>query len=260
MLRALPSVAPAALLAALAAPAGGWTPASQVTIADEAARLAPPDLYRLIDRHRRQYHEGVRAPFEDGDPARHEANPDGTGVLDRVILAEVEGAVRAIVEHRPFAEVVYRLGVVSHYLADANNPLAASAADPDEGRYFADFLRYAESAEPRFQLIFYGLKPEIDRGRDFRPLLAETLKRSRELYPLVSLEYRRVGFAPGRTAFDDRSTAFGVAALAFSHGVSDVALALRYVWLKAGGADQRSYLPSDGKQLLLYPRGGRVSR
>lgn len=246
------------LLALVAAsPAPAWTPRTQATIAREAARLAPPDLARQIEKHEEAFQAGVQAPFQDADPDRHRKDPDGSGLLDRTLLAEVEGAVAAIRGHRPFEEIVRRLGTVAHYVADANNPLAVSGADPDEARYFVDYLRYAETAEPRFPLVFYGVPSALERRRDVRPLLAEALRRGRAVYPAVGREYRRIGFASGIGRFDDRSTAFGVASVAFSHAVTDVSLVLRYIWLAAGGADDRSAVVSSGTRLLLLPRAGR---
>ncbi|HXO19784.1 MAG TPA: hypothetical protein VOA87_07650, partial [Thermoanaerobaculia bacterium] len=225
-----------------AAPARAWTPGTQARIAAEAARLAPPDLARQIARHRKSYDAGVAAPFADTDPGRHRKYEDGTGSLDRVVAEEVEGAIAAIRGHQPFEEVVQRLGTVSHFVADADNPLAASGADPEVGRYFADFLRYAESAEPRFPLVFYGLPPGLDGRRGLTGLLDDAFRRGRELSPFVGREYRRLDFASGIGRFDDRSSAFGVASVAFSHAVTDVAAVLRYIWLQAGGADERAGL------------------
>lgn len=239
------------------APTAAWTPVTQVTIAREAARLSPPDLARQIQRHRRAYEEGVKAPFSDADPNRHMKNPDGSGHLDRAALEAVEAAIAAIRNHRPFEDIVRRLGVVSHFLADANNPLAASGADAHEGRYFVDYLRYVETAEPRFPLVFYGVERGLEERRDVSPLLAAALRRGRELYPLIGREYRRIGFASGIGAFDDRSTAFGAGSLAFSHAVTDVTLALRYIWITAGGIDDRANLPAGGTRLTVLPRTAR---
>ncbi len=146
--------------------------------------------------------------------------------------------------------------MVSHYVADANNPLAASGDDPEQRRYFVDYLRYAETAEPRFPLIFYGLMPRLDAGKDLSPLVDAALKRGRELSPAIAGEYRRIGFASGIGRFDDRSTAFGVASVSFSHAVTDVTLALRYIWLAAGGIDDRANLPAGGTRLVVLPRAG----
>jgi hypothetical protein len=184
-------------------------------------------------------------------------NADGSGQLDKVVAAEVAAAIAAIRGHKPFEEVVRRLGAVSHYVADANNPLAASGDDAEERRYFVDYLRYAETAEPRFPLVFYGLLPGLEGGRDLSPLIDSALRRGRQFYPLIGGEYRRIDFASGLGRFDDRSTAFGVASVAFSHAVTDVALALRYIWLAAGGVDDRANLPAGGSRLMLLPRTGR---
>jgi hypothetical protein len=238
-------------------PVSAWTPGTQTTIAREAARLAPPDLARQIEKHRRAYEAGVLDPFADSDPGRHMKNDDGSGDLDRVVLSEVKATVEAIRGHEPFAVIIRRLGRVSHFVADADNPLAASAADPEEARYFVDYLRYAESAEPRFPLVFYGTFPGLEAHKDVSPLLAEALRRGRALYPTVGREYRRIGFASGKGRFDDRSSAFGVASVAFSHAVTDVTLVLRWIWITAGGADDRSGLVNAGTRVLVLPRAAR---
>ena len=236
-----------------AAPVSAWTPGTQKAIAREAARLAPPDLARQIEKHKRAYEAGVLAPFQEADPERHLKNPDGSGILDKVLYAEVDAAVAAIRAHRPFEEVVQRLGAIAHYMADANNPLAVSAADAAEARYFVDYLKYAETAEPRFPLVFYGVPPSLDR-KGVKPLLTAALRRGREYYPLVGREYQKIGFASGIGRFDDRSSAFGVASLAFSHAVTDVALVMRYIWITAGGADDRASVVNAGTRLLVLPR------
>lgn len=247
-------VACALLLLSLALPTWGWTPASQLSIAESAAQLAPPDLLRQIAKHRKEYREGVVAAFRDRDPSRHYKDPTGRGTLDTTWLAEVDGAIAAIRTHRPFADVAFRLGTVSHYLADANFPLNTSSADGREPEYFADFARYLESAEPRVQAVFYGIRPQLVRSPSLQPLLSETFTRSRGLYSLVGREYRRFPTVDGRRNFDDRSTAFALAALCYSHAVTDVAEALRYVWIKAGGADSRTRLPERGKLLVRIPK------
>ncbi len=226
----------------------------QRLIATEAARLAPRDLYRQIDKHRPEYEQGALAPFADRDPGRHSLNPDGSGTLDRAIAEETTAAIGAIRGHRPFSEIVGRLGRVSHYVADANNPLATSNQDAEEGRYFADFLIYAESSEARLPLVFYGLPRGWEQRSDLGLLVRDALTRSRRFYPTIGREYRRIGFGSGRALFDDRSSAFAIASLAFSHAVTDAAIALRTIWLRAGGGDSRTRLPIAGGRIFPVPR------
>lgn len=250
-----------------------WKPSTQQAIALEAAALAPPDLARQLLRHRQEFLRGTVEPLTDSNAAHHMKNPDGSGSLDQVVAAEMAAAIDLIRRHRPFAEVVEHLGRISHFVADANLPLNTANSDPREGAYFRDFLDYADSARPRFAVVFYGLGRDWQSARDVEAWTRSTLSRGRKLYPAIGEEYRRIGRigAPpasgaggaerageatsGTARFDDRSTAFAVAALSYSHAISDVARALRHVWLAAGGSDPRTRLAERGESLILVQAG-----
>ena len=102
--------------------------------------------------------------------------------------------------------------------------------------------------------MFYGLPRGWDRRPDLSALVRDALTRSRGFYPTVGREYRRIGFGSGRALFDDRSSAFAIASLAFNHAVTDAAIALRTIWLQAGGGDPRIHLPTAGERLLSVPK------
>ncbi len=249
---------------ALLAPgaASAWKPATQKAIALEAAALAPPDLARLLVRHREAFLRGTVGPLADGNAAHHMKNPDGTGSLDQVVATEMKTAIELIRGHRPFAEVVEHLGRISHFVADANLPLNTANSDPREGAYFRDFLDYADAARPRFAVVFYGLGADWQGPRDVDAWTRATLARGRKLYPAIGEEYRRIGGGiagssgiTGTAAFDDRSTAFAVAALSYSHAISDVARALRHVWLASGGSDPRTRLAERRESLVVVGSG-----
>ena len=227
----------------------GWTPEAQKVITAEAAKLAPPDLYNLIKKHEDRFEEGVLARYKETDPTRHYKNDDGTGQLDRVIKSETLALISMIESHQPFEVIVERLGGLSYFVSMANNPLNTSARDKAEGTYFRDYAQYVESAAPRLPVIFYGLDSDLEAG-DLSTFVDRLLDRGRTLYPSIVSEYRRIGKLPGSRYFDDRSTAFGVSSVAYSRAVSDVALILRYVWIQAGGADQRA-TPHENEGRLL---------
>ncbi len=229
------------LLAAISSQA--WTPATRQVIAAEAARLAPRDLARQIDRHRNDFEAAVEA----ADPAALKQP------LDRTVDQHVAETIAAIRAHKPFPEIVRRLGGVASEVAYASSPFAGSN-DPRTGRYSSDYLEYAESAESRYPLIFYGVPLGLERGSSVGPVVNASLKRGAERRPLLEMEYARIGFASGIGVFDDRSTAFGVASTAFSHAVTDVMAVLRYIWLKAGGTDGRTHLPAAGAEIAVLSR------
>ncbi|MBZ0113507.1 MAG: hypothetical protein K8J08_13675 [Thermoanaerobaculia bacterium] len=234
-------------------PSHAWTPESQRTLALEAARLSPPDLRRQIDKHPEYLQRGTLEPFKGSPGQDHYWHKDGTGNLDHVLFAEVDATIEAIRGHRPFTEIVERLGRVAHYVADANNPLNSDSTDPEESRYFVDYLRYAQSVQTRFALVYYAEDPAVNTDREMRLMVYRALHRGRQLYPLVGAEYRRIEFGNGMRLFDDRSTAFGVAAVAYSHALSDIARIYRYIWLQAGGTDQGLPIQADAQGLYLLP-------
>lgn len=223
----------------LPAAASAWTPETQIAIAERAAIISPPDLRRQIAKHQAEFRQGVLAPFEETPIEAHVKNEDGSGDLDRRISQGTSAVIEEIRAHRALADVVYRLGVLAHYVADANNPLAVSAGDPEEEKYSTDYLRYLESAWPRFRVVFYGEGRDLEAPSDVDRLLLRSFGRGRGLYPSLHAEYRRIGAPRGVELFDDRSTAFGVGSVAFSHAVSDGAALLRYIWIRAGGVDDR---------------------
>ena len=255
-MKRLPRLATVAALALAfaAVPAAAWTPEHTRTIGREAARLAPPDLYRQLVRNRGSFDVGLLDPFSRGAAEARFARPDGSGALDEAIRSSVARAIRAIESHRPFSEIAYYCGVAAHYVALAHDPLATGGGDAEARRYAQDFRRYAASAEPRIRRVFYGFRP-LRSPEDLDRLIADAFRRSRQLYPMVGREYRRIGFASGVGRFDDRSTAYAVAALSFSHAISDIAEVLRYIWLRAGGMDSRQSLPQRGERLVFMSRG-----
>lgn len=240
-----------AIALAPATGAFGWSPASQRAIAADAALLAPPDLAGQLARHTREVARGAEEPFDEGVAEHHVANEDGSGTLPETLASEVEATVAALRAFRPMQEIARRLGRVSHWVADLNQPLNTSASDPEEGRYFRDFALYADSARPRFAVVLYENAAPVASAADLERLTQRALGRGRALYPTLGREYRRIGFASGRERFDDRSSAFGVAALTYSHAVSDAARVFRYIWLAGGGGDPRPVLDRARDRILL---------
>ena len=244
----------AVVAALLASPAAAWTERTQLAIAETAARLAPADLARQLDKHRARLREGVLQPFADHQGGRHEANADGSGRLRGLVRAEARRTIAGIEGHRPFAEIVHQIGVLSHCVADLNDPLRVANLDPSERAYRSHYPRYLDSARGRFSVVYYPSGRRLGRSaEELDSLVARTLARGRQLYPDIAREYRRIRKNGGK--FDDRSTAFAVGSLAYSHAVSDVAAMLRYVWLAAGGSDEGSLPGKAGDRMVLVERG-----
>src|SRR5258708_3614302 len=137
--------------------------------------------------------------------------------------------------NQSMALVAEHLGMLAHLVADANNPFHTSDADPRLGLMHDDFEQYFERRMAHFPTVFYGLSADFQLGN----YLDRTVARSSRLLPLMSEEYFRDGAAHRSLDFDDRSTAFGVASVCYSHALTDLVNLYYYIWREAGG-DVRS--------------------
>jgi len=227
--------------------AHAWTRVSDQRIATKSAALAPPDLRLLLQKFESDYTHGIeRAQAEEGsDPHRYFVL-SRSGKLRERIERETRGAIAAIRKGDPMPLIVERFGVLAHLLADANNPFHTSEGDARLGPAHDDFEQYFERRMSRFPTVFYGL----DANFQLAPFLDRTLERSAKLYPLMREEYFRGDALHTSADFDDRSTAFGVASVCYSHAVTDLVNVYYYIWREAGG-DVRSAASLRGGNLLL---------
>ena len=201
-----------------ALPASAWTRAADQRIALKAAEHAPADLRLVIERFHDDYMRGVDLASSDEGSEIHRAK------LRARIEAETRAIVQMIRTNKPMVQVVERLGILSHLVGDANNPF--HIGDDDVSRH-ADFERYFEARLARFPTVFYGLDKRFSLG----PYLDRTFARTAKFIPLMAEEYTR-GSAE---TFDDRSTAFGVASVCYSHAITDMANLEYFIWKEAGG-------------------------
>lgn len=148
------------------------------------------------------------------------------------------------------AVVSARMGALAGLAAELNDPLSRAAHDPHLARLAPDFTRYVDSARSRFAPVFYG----VDRGLGGRggveAVAERALARGVPLRSAIVREYERVGYRSGREAFDDRSTAFAVGAIAYSRALTDSVQLLRHAWIQAGGADIPGRLPASGGPIV----------
>jgi hypothetical protein len=222
--------------------AQAWTPAADSRIAKKGADLAPPDLRMLIERFGPEYKTGLeRARQEEGNDAHRERR------LRERLERETAAIATSIRKGDPMATVVERLGGLAHLVADANNPFHVR---DDNGRLNSsqeDYERYFERRMPKFPTVFYGL----DRNFRLPAFLDKTFARSAKFYPLVGEEYFRGGSRRTSAEFDDRSTAFAIAAVSYSRAVTDLVNLYYFIWKEAGGDVRAAAVMRDGNVKLL---------
>jgi len=208
--------------------ANAWTRTSDRQIGTRAAQLAPRDLRLLIYRFHNQYTAGIDRALSEETADAHRAQ------LRERIEKETAAIVMMLRNRQPMQQVVFRLGMLAHFVGDANNPWHVATAEDLESSH-GDFEHYFERRMERFPTVFYGLDPRFALPQ----YLDRTLHRTANFAPLMSEEYFRGGSRHTSSDFDDRSTAFGVASICYSHAITDIVNVDYYIWRQAGG-DVRS--------------------
>jgi len=227
--------------------AAAWTRASDERIANKAGSLAPPDLRMLIERFGGEYKRGLtRAQSDEGSDIHHYFVLSRQGRLREGIERETRLAISMIRKGDPMSDVVERLGILAHLVADANNPFHVANDDARLSETHNDFETYFERRLSKFPTVFYGLDPQFR----LNAYLDKTFARSASFYPLVREEYFRGGARRTSADFDDRSTAFGVASVSYSRAVTDLVNLYFHIWKEAGG-DVRSAAVLRGGNLTL---------
>jgi len=228
-------------------PLFAWTPAADQRIARKSAQLAPPDLKLLLDKYRDDYAKGLQEAEADEGSEQHQFFVlSRKGQLKGAIQQSIDRSVSILQKHEPVSSFVEQLGVLSHLVADANTPFHAANDDPRLAQLHQDFEGYFESRMMKFPTVFYGLEPDLQPSA----IIDRTLSRSARFYPLLSEEYFRFGENHTSLDFDDRSTAFGIAAVSYSHAVTDLVNIYYYIWKQAGGDVRAAALLEKGNLLL----------
>lgn len=235
----------AGLVFLLATPLLAWTPGSTERIAKKGTDLAPPDMRKLIERYNSEFHQGLAvSPTEE---SRHVFLVDARrGALRGDIHKEVASAIQMMRQQKPIGDFVRTLGHIAHLISDANNPFKVANSSPRLADRQLDFEQYLERKMSLFPTVFYGL----DSSFQLEPYMDSALIRTASFYPLLDEEYFRFGEKRDSSEFDDRSTAFGIAAVSYSHSVTDIVNVYYYIWKEAGG-DVRSAAALQRGNLML---------
>ena len=204
--------------------ANAWTRTSDQQIASRAALLAPRDLRLVIYRFHNQYIAGIDRALSD-----EKSDPHRTRLRER-IEKETAFIVDLLRTKQPMPQVVFRLGILAHLIGDANNPFHVTTQEALEPEH-VDFEHYFETRMARFPTVFYGLDPSFALAKYFD----HAVTRTKNFAPLMNEEYFRGGSHHTSAEFDDRSTAFGVASICYSHAITDIINVDYYIWREAGG-------------------------
>lgn len=209
----------------------GWSSDTIRHVAWSSVEFFPDDLRRQVRRHHRRFDAGIQRGLE-APPSWRAAAP---GSLSDALVSQARRCADSLREPVPLDDLVEELGVLAVRVLDASDPLAVGHDDPQEPSYAGAYHAYVDSVRNRVRLVYYGQDADLISGRDLDRSVSTVIDRSRALYPYVGDEFFRTGTLRDWRTFDDRSVAFGVAAISLSRGLTDLANLASYVWRSGGG-------------------------
>jgi hypothetical protein len=233
-------------LAALGGPVHAWTPPAQARLVSEAVRMMPKSLRSLMKVHERHLLRGMQSPGSPEDRPEHWQHPDRDyGTAAERAERDARRLIAAVDSHESFDEVIRRFGALAHWVADVNDPLHAADRDPALALYYADYQRYVEEQIPRFRLVFGGYRSDMLTADGPGAYLLASATRSREYATAVRRSYGPDGSRLSAEAFDERSLAFGVGSLSYSHAVTDITRIWIWAWEVCNGDVDGTPFPLD---------------
>ncbi len=236
MPRGLPGVMLALAILWPAGPAGAWTDATRQQMLKDALKIAPPALNDILMAYEKQMVRGMIDPSRHEDEEVHWQHPGGGGGLAAQGVAMKEGEIRTLLEERRSPRrVAYEFGTLAHLVADLAFPLNTSDADPREPLYRDAYRRYIESKLARIPVVFDRQPPPDLVGGDLKAFALASARQAAGNYPLIGPAFRDDGTPSSAQALDERSVAFGIASLSYSHAVSNITWVWMHVWKSVNG-------------------------
>jgi hypothetical protein len=192
-----------------------------------AAKVMPARFKEILMARRLQVFKGIDASqFPALDQATFQKEPAIQAVHQQVhILQEKLGqAVK-------FDEVAYEYGVLAKMISDMNDPTRFSA----NRELQQQFQKLLAAKHTKIPVVFYGYEDRLLKEKNLKGYLESTIERSQQQRDKLIRSYAAHGNVAHLADSDDRSPAFGIASLFYSHAVSDVANLWLYVWKEARG-------------------------
>jgi hypothetical protein len=219
-----------ALILGLAIPAiaAGGLPSPRVSGANLAEtallrsrKLMPDSLRHILERRETFLLRGFRETARPADLAAARRELDAALAEQRQMLAGFPH----------FDDIVASFGRIARAVCELN-ALRRYCPDGQDAAWLDDYEPYMERKGALFVPVFYDYSPLLFHERNL-PAYADAIEaRNRDYAARVLAVYRQGGSS--RT-FDDRSPAFGLAALHYSHTITDIANVWLYCWREANG-------------------------
>lgn len=149
----------------------------------------------------------------------------------QALRTELDRQIRLLAGTPAFDDVVFQFGRIARLVYGLNAWKSYVRAAGDD-RFLADFSLFAQRKTPKFVPVFYDYSTLLFRDRDPDAYMTRIIQRNEDYTRRILDIYRAGG---NSRQFDERSPAFGLAALQYSHTITDIANLWLFCWREANG-------------------------
>jgi len=185
---------------------------------------------QLMPAHFKKMLEHRRGPMAAG----LQPSPVADDRLIEQIEARAQNLKARLAENVPFSAVAAEYGVLARLIAELGDPSRPAAGPPHEALR-REWHALLEKRHGKLPVVFYGYEATLFQERRLRAYLESVDQRARSAGEQLARTYAPDGRLRPFADADERSPAFGIAALYYSHTISDVANVWLYIWWESYG-------------------------
>lgn len=202
-----------------------WSPTTYQAIGLNAVKLMPAHFKDILVKRQAILFKGINssASFEKDE-------------LIEMIQQTAESLKKKLKTKVNFNEVLFEYGVLAKMISDLNDPTAFAK---EVTNLKEEFQTLVAAKIAKIPVVFYGYNENLLARKDLKSYLEGSFERSQKYKDKLVSSYLSQGQASFAQS-DDRSPAFGIAALAYSHAISDVANVWLYIWKETNGDTSRT--------------------
>jgi hypothetical protein len=216
-------------------PAMAWTEATRLRMLRDALKVAPPGLVAILKKHRADLERGMTDPSRYESEEVHFLRAEGGGLAADAAIHKEKEAKDLLAKKGRLPRFAYEVGALAHIVSDVSFPLNASDSDPREPLIREGYRGLIERSLDKIPYVLDPKPAPLIDSAELRPYLIESARRAARSYARIAPAFRDDGTPVSPQAVDERSVPFGIAALAYSQAVNDIARIWALLWRESGG-------------------------
>jgi hypothetical protein len=210
------------ILAGLSADAC-WTEQNYLGILNDAQRLVPDNLQKLIDRYSDEFYQGCR-------PAG--LSQTQVDQLIESIMQDTDEAILSFTTRMSYASGTRLLGRIAGSIAHMH-ALLTDTAKLNNDSWPTDYAIFLQKNRRYFRIRWMGTENRPRNRQELKNVLTRSVTNREKISRILEDNLNREN--KNMSEYDTLSAPFGAGSITYSNAVSTIAMTWLYVWDQSGG-------------------------